>query len=216
MMRRIDLLPSTYAERRRERRNIGLVMLAGLAVLALLLFYWVYLGSQVESEKNELAQVQASNEALRADIAQLQKFREKADEVAGKKAALVQVTGLDIDWPAVLTEIALVTPTDVWLTQLSGSRAGSEGEAPAPTELAEIRIAKNAPSSRLLFTGRALSMPAVAKWLLRLEEVRGVSAVGLQNAAQEELDGQEIYNFQSSVELNEKVLAKRFSPEGTP
>ena len=35
-MKRIDLLPQRYAEQRRQRRKLGLVMVAGLVALLLL------------------------------------------------------------------------------------------------------------------------------------------------------------------------------------
>lgn len=223
MMRRIDLLPSTYAEKRRDRRNIGLVMLAGLAVLALLLFYWVYLGTKVDNANEELAQVEARNQSLQEEIARLQRFQDLETEVAQKRQALIAVTARDVDWPTVLTEIALVTPTDVWFTQMAGSRAGSEGETPAPTEVAEVRLAKQTPAGRVTFTGQALTMPAVAKLLVRLEEIRGVTAVYLQNATEEESqeageDGGEgtttrVVTFDSSIELTPNVLNDRFSED---
>jgi Tfp pilus assembly protein PilN len=222
MMRRIDLLPSVYAEKRRERRNIGLVMLAGLAVLALLLFYWVILGSRIDSANEELADVEARNQQLQAQITRLQQFADLELEVAQKRTALAAVTALDVDWPTVLTELALVTPTDVWFTGMQGSRAGSEGETPAPTETAEVRIAKTSPSGRITFTGQALSMPAVAKLLVRLEEVRGVTAVYLQNAVEGEgQQGDEgggttrLVTFDSSIELTQNVLSDRFGEEGS-
>ena len=222
MMRRIDLLPSAYAEKRRERRNIGLVMLAGLAVLALLMFYWVLLGQKVDSANDELADVEANNQQLQAQITELQQFQDLETEVAQKKQALATVTARDVDWPTLLTEIALVTPTDVWFTQMGGSRAGSEGETPAPTELAEVRISKNAAAGRITFAGRALTMPAVAKLLVRLEEVRGVTAVYLQNAVEEEQEGEgsdgeasvtRVVSFDTSIELTDKVLSQRFAED---
>lgn len=213
MMRRIDLLPTTYAEKRRERRNIGLVMLAGLAVLALLLFYWVVLGTRVNHKKTELRAIEASNAQLETQIARLQEFQALADELAAKQAALVQVTALDVDWSALLTEVALVTPSDVWLTQLSGSRLGSEGETPAGTETALVRINKNAPTGRITFSGRALDMPDVATWLMRLQDVRGATAIYLSNAIEEKLENQEVITFENTVELTQKVLSKRFEEE---
>ena len=221
-MRRIDLLPSTYAEKRRDRRNIGLVMLAGLAVLALLMFYWVLLGQRVDNANQDLADVEARNQSLQAQITRLQQFQDLETEVAQKEQALAAVTARDVDWATLLTELALVTPTDVWFTTMNGSRAGSEGEAPATTELAEVRISKNAPAGRVTFSGQAMDMPAVAKLLVRLEEVRGVTAAFLQNAVEEDQEGggedaslNRLVSFETSVELTDKVLNQRFA-EGAP
>lgn len=214
MMRRIDLLPSSYAEKRRERRNIGLVMLAGFAVLALLAFYWVMLGTQIKDAEQELEAVNRENLALQQRITQLQNFQALEDEVTAKRNALTMVLGSDVDWPALLTELALVTPNDVWLTELNASRAGAEGETPAMTEPAEVRISKTAPAGRVTFQGRALSMPAVAKWMLRLQDVRGVTATYLDNATEEEIEERVLVGFSSSVELTNKALSERFTGTG--
>ncbi|MGH2754381.1 MAG: hypothetical protein ACRDLB_08085, partial [Actinomycetota bacterium] len=72
MMRRIDLLPSKYAEKRRERRNVALALVAGVVVLLLLVAYWFVLGGKLSSERDRLSEVQAQNEALQARISELQ------------------------------------------------------------------------------------------------------------------------------------------------
>jgi Tfp pilus assembly protein PilN len=213
-MRRMDLLPSTYAEQRRDKRNIGLVMLAGLSVLALLLFYWIMLGSKVKDKEDELTEVQQTNTQLQNQIAELQRFQDLATEVAAKEEALVQVTGLDIDWSALMTEVALVTPSDVWLTSMAGSRAGSAGETPVGTESALVRISKNAAAGRITFQGRALDMVDVATWLDALRDVRGVTAVFLNNADETPVEDRILVTFETTVELTEAARANRFTTEG--
>ena len=212
MMRRIDLLPSIYEERRRQRKNITGVFIAGLLVLLLLLGWWFYLGMQINDANDDLDQVVATNDALEVQIAELQRFAELDREVQEKRTALQTVFAGDIDWPALLTEIAMVVPGEVWLTNLSASAGTTEGAEPVGTETAPIRIDEKEPFGRISFTGNSLSMPGVAKWMLRLESVREFFAVYLNNATAG--DGEDgtvsLVDFDSTLELSNKAASGRF------
>ena len=211
MMRRIDLLPSVYAERRRQRRNVISVFVAGLLVLLLLLGWWFYLGIQINDAEDELAQVIAQNDALEAEIAELQRFAQLAAEVEAKRTALQTVFAGDIDWPALLTEVAMVIPGEVWLTNFTASAGSTEGATPVGTETAAVRIDDGEPFGRISFSGTSLSMPGVAKWMIRLESVKEFFAVYLNNAtATEEEGGVPTVGFESTLELSEKAASRRF------
>ena len=89
----------------------------------------------------------------------------------------------DLDWPALMTEIAMVIPDDVWLTGLEDASAGSTGGATTvPTETNPIDIDTRTPFGRISFSGNALSMRAVANWLIRQETVEDFLAVYLGTA----------------------------------
>jgi Tfp pilus assembly protein PilN len=212
-MRRIDLLPQRYAEQRRQRRNLGLVVVAGLVALLLLVGWWFLLGQQIGNAEDQLADVQATNAQLESQIAELQRFAELEAEVQAKRQALRTVFAGDVDWPAVLTEVAMVVPGEVWLTNLTASAGQTEGAAPVGTETAEVRISKGQPFGRIQFQGQSLSMPGIARWMLRLESVREFAAVYLNSAAEAE-GGEgtavEIVTFDNTLELSNKAASGRF------
>ena len=211
MMRRIDLLPPRYAERRRQRRNLITVGLAGLLFVLLMLGWWVYLGMQINDAQDELAQVQATNDNLQAQIDALQRFAELDAEVQAKRTALQTVMAGDVDWPALLTEIAMVVPGEVWLTNMTASAGTTEGASPVGTESAPIRIAAQEPFGRIQFQGNSLSMPGVARWMLRLETVREFFAVYLNSAiAAEEDTGLGVVTFDNTLELSNRAASGRF------
>lgn len=211
-MRRIDLLPPVYAQRRRQRRNLGLVAVAGLLVLLLLLGWWLLLGFQVNDAENRLVDVQTRNAQLEEQIAELQRFAELAAEVEAKRTALQTVFAGDVDWPALMTEIAMVIPGEVWLTNLTASAGQTEGAAPVGTETAAVRIDSKEPFGRIAFNGTSLSMPGVAKWMLRLETVREFFAVYLNSAAAAEGDeaGVRLVTFDNTLELSNRAASRRF------
>ncbi len=211
MMRRIDLLPSAYQERRRERRNIGLVVVAGMLVLLLVIGWWIILGTRVGAERDKLADAQRTNQLLQAQIAELSRFADLEAEVTAKRQALVAVMTGDVDWPALMTEIAMVIPGEVWLTGLSASAGMTEGAAPVGTETAPIRVSDQTPFGRISFQGKSLTMPGVAKWLVSLRNVREFAAIWLNTATLAQAEGQvDTVDFDSTLELSDRAASRRF------
>jgi Tfp pilus assembly protein PilN len=215
MMRRIDLLPSVYAQRRQERRNLALAVVAGLLVFLIFVGWWVFLGFRINAAEQDLADVQARNATLQAEIAELQEFVELQNEVDSKRTALQTVFAGDIDWPSVMTEVAMVIPGEVWLTSFNASAGTTEGATTVPTETNPIRITSQEPVGRIQFSGNALTMPGVAKWMIRLESVEEFFAVYLGNATQGASDeGTPTVSFTSTLELGPEALSGRFQRLG--
>lgn len=211
MMRRIDLLPSTYQERRRQRRNIGLVVVSGMLVLLLVIGWWFLLGSQVDTERDRLDAAQRENASLQAEIKTLEEFAALDAEVTSKRQALVAVMTGDVDWPAVMTEVAMVIPGEVWLTSMSGSAGATEGAAPVGTETAPIRVSQEVPFGRISFQGKSLTMSGVARWLVSLRNVKEFAAIWLNTATLTDSEGQTpTIDFDSTLELDDGAASRRF------
>jgi Tfp pilus assembly protein PilN len=212
MMRQVDLLPERYSQRRRERRNIAFVGLAGLLVVVLLIGYWFILGARVTDEENTLAEAQARNATLQAEINKLQVFAELEAEVKAKREALVTVMTGDLNWPAIMTELAMVIPGEVWLTQLTASAGATEGSAPVGTETNPIPLSNKTITGRIDFQGNALSMPGVAKWLIRLGSVKKFDAIWLSSAtaSEETAELPSVVAFNNTIQLGLKALSQRF------
>ena len=210
MMRRIELLPESYLKKQRERRSITMILLAGLLVLLLLLVWWVKLGFDVDNAEGDLAAIQADNRELTAQINALQQFAALEGEVNEKEQALVAVMTGDIDWPLLLTEVAMAVPGEVWLTSFTASAGNTEGSAPVATETAPIRESAKTPTGRIAFSGTSLTMPGVAKWLIRQELSKRFESIFLNDATLTEEFSSDAFDFQSTLELNDEALSERF------
>jgi Tfp pilus assembly protein PilN len=210
MMRPIDLLPPAYAERRRQRRNLGIVVVIGLIVLGLLFVWWFMLGTQIAARRNELTSIEQRNASLQAEIDELQRFAALEQEVIAKEEALFSVMQGDLAWPSILTEIAMVIPGEIWFDQLSGSAGITEGATPVGTETAAVRVSERQTVGRLQFQGNSLTMNGVSKWLIRLAGVRGFNAVWLNSATEGDLETATVVSFDNTIELGRPALSQRF------
>lgn len=212
MMRRIDLLPESYAARRRHRRNVGTIVVAALVALAVLIAWWAMLGGQISSAESELADVEARNAQLRAQIAELRQFEALEQEVEAKEQALATVMRGDVAWPVVLTEVAMLVPGEIWFENLTASAGQAEGATQVGTETAPIRVTDQTPFGRIQFQGSSLSMSGVGKWLVRLASARRFTSVYLNSAVRSEAQGAtETFDFDSTVELTRRAASERFA-----
>ena len=210
-MRRIDLLPPSYQQRRRERSSLVIAGVAIAVIVLLLVGWWFYLGLKVSDAEDELAAIKTSNAELDAQIAELQRFVALQNEVDAKRGALQAVMTGDIDWPGVLAEIAMVIPSEVWLTNLTASAGVTEGAVTVPTETSPIPISDLEPFGRIQFQGQSLSMAGVAKWMVRLESVESFFATYLQNATEgASPTGGTIFTFGTTIQLSPESSSGRF------
>lgn len=213
-MRRIDLLPAAYLERRRQRRNVASIVGAALVVFLLLMVWFLLLTTQISDANDELADVRRQNDVLEAEIAELARFAALEAEVQSKRTALQTVMAGDIDWPAMMTQIAMVIPGEVWLGSFTTSAGTTEGAAPAGTETNAIRISQRFPAGRIQFDGHSVCMPGVARWLIRLGTVEDFSAIWLTSATEQDTrPGCEQVDFTSTLELSETAVSNRFQGE---
>ncbi len=112
----------------------------------------------------------------------------------------------------------MVVPGEVWLTGLQGSAVTDESSL-VGTEDAEIDVARKESFGRVQFQGTSLSMPGIGKWMVRLGSVKDFQAVWLttatEQAGQIEQGIPATFDFDSTIEFNEKAASLRFQ-EGRP
>lgn len=191
--RRINLLPPELQERRRGRQlTTALVM--GIAVLVGLMA--VTYGAQevrLRAERNALADQEARNAELQAQVAELREFQALEDELQEKTELLGRVSDSEVRWSVLLADLSLVIPSDVWLTTLSGSITESAEEE--ATTLGQIQL-----------NGTTFTHPDVARWLARLSSVDAFVFPYLSLSAQGTIGTVEVVNFTSSVQLSPQAL----------
>jgi Tfp pilus assembly protein PilN len=202
-MRQINLLPPEIAQRRRVREVTILIGAAGLAVLALLIVVFFVQTARLASERGRLEDVQSQNAALQRKVDSLQALAQLETTLKTKEQLLGQLTQNEVRWSVLLNDVSLVIPSDVWLTNFSGSIQASLGATLPPGE----------PVGNISLAGSSFTHLDVAKWLSRLALVREFTFPYLTLSSKTGTPAQELVAFNSSVQLSSAAL-RRNQPGG--
>jgi Tfp pilus assembly protein PilN len=149
----------------------------GLAAVTML----VLTNNKVSDRKAEISQLKQEEAAASARAAQFAPFA-SFDSVEQQRSATVKsLADSRFDWERVMRELALVMPSDVWLTELSGSTAaggaaGTTDPSAATTDTSSIA----APSLHIV--GCGAGQESVAGFLSALRDIDGVTRVGLTSS----------------------------------
>jgi Tfp pilus assembly protein PilN len=180
-MRPVNLIPPE--DRRGDKApmrtgNLAYVLVGGLAVLLLAVIATALTSKQIsdkESEQQgleqELVQATARADSLKA----FADFRAVQETRAATVSSLAQSR---FDWERVIRELSLVLPSDVQLVGMSGSVSAEV----QPPESEGVSLRSSIPGPALELTGCAPGQDAVAALIAALEDIDGVTRVGLASS----------------------------------
>ena len=189
-MRSVNLMPPDERRDGRAPMRAGAasyVLLAALGLGLLMVIATALTGKQVsdrESEKSELtaelADVTAQAEALRP-------FSEFRAMQEARTATVTSLAESRFDWERVMRELSLVIGDDVWLTSMTGTvTPGVEvGEGTA------VALRSTVAGPALELVGCVTSENALAGFITALEDIDGVTRVGLQSSELSTTQGQQ-------------------------
>ncbi|MFY9587728.1 MAG: hypothetical protein WAT66_09765 [Actinomycetota bacterium] len=199
-MRQINLLPPEIAQRRRARQITVALGAAGLGLVALLIIVFLVQAARLSGERGNLEDAKRQNSALQRQISSLQSFATLQQTLRTKEQLLDRLTSNEVRWSVLLNDISLVIPSDVWLSNLSGSV-----QAPTPG----TPVTTNAPVGTIQVTGNTFTHLDVAKWLSRVAGVREFAFPYLSLSAK----AATTVTFNSSLQLSQSAL-RRNQPGG--
>jgi Tfp pilus assembly protein PilN len=155
---------------------VGAIGAALVAVVALVLTQ-----NGITEKENQIGELEVAQQAATQRAQALAPYAEFASLQEQREVTIRTLAESRFDWERVLRELALVIPADVSLTQLEAQTAGSEG--------ADASTGAGTPS--LAMAGCATEHDAVARFVAALEDIDGVTRVGLESSvAPDEAEGQ--------------------------
>jgi Tfp pilus assembly protein PilN len=223
---RVNLLPEEILAARGFRK---VQIRLALAVLTTVLFasggvFWAQ--SRVSSAQSHLDGTTARSAALRQEEARYAEVPRLTAAVAAAKAAREQALGQDLLWYRLMSDVALATPSNVWLTTMDASLTATPAGAPTgPTGAAgSAGTAGSAGAAaggldpllptgigKMTVTGTADSYPDVAAWLDAVGRVHGLDGSTLQTVTRENATGgSSQLQFTTSVVIVSTVLSHRY------
>ena len=187
-MRGVDLTPPE------ERRGSGaptrtgglhyIVLVAlGLGLLAVIVT--AFTSKQVSDGKADVARLEQELSQSTATATALQPFADFRKAQVARSATVTSLAQSRFDWERVMNELALVLPDDIWLVNLTATVLPDvqlEGGGGVTT-----RASIEGPALELV--GCAPSQDAVAAFVATLEDIDGVTRVGLASSELPETTG---------------------------
>jgi Tfp pilus assembly protein PilN len=180
-MRPVNLIPPDERGSDHAAMRTGAfsyVLIAALALGLLGIIALAFTSKQVSDRQSEVTQLQAEEQHAEAKAQSVQAFANFRAVQEQRSATVTSLAQSRFDWQRVINELARVVPSNVWLVQLSGTVNPTVTVSDAP----DISIRDQVPGPALELVGCAPSQDAVAGLVSSLEEIDGVTRVGVQQS----------------------------------
>jgi Tfp pilus assembly protein PilN len=197
-MRAVNLLPRQQVEQKKEQPNVVALVggIGGAVVVLALVGGFLLANRSVDRQRQALADARSLLAATPAHhvSAKTTAFRSAILSQREERAlALAAAIGKRVSWDRILSHMALVMPSDVWLTKVSGSvplqSALPPGTVPpAPTAIPAVPTA-------LEIDGYTYSQPGVARFIERLSVDPDLKNVQLKSSVAQPLGSQTVIKF---------------------
>lgn len=157
------------------------VVLGGLVVALLAVVAVVLANNQIAERKGEVAKLEREDAAAAAKAQRLAAYTEFRAMSEQRVATVSELADSRFDWERVMRELALILPSDAWLVGLTATAApGVTVDGGSTGDTSAMRAA--APGPALELSGCAKGQEAVARFVTALEDIDGVTRVGVQSS----------------------------------
>lgn len=156
------------------------VILAGLVVLLLGVVGLVLAGNEVTDREADVATLEVEDARAATKAQRLAAYTGFQEMSEARVATVSDLADSRFDWERVMRELALILPEDVWLVGLTATAAPGVSVEGAGGDASGMRAA--APGPALELSGCADGQRAVAGFVGALEDIDGVTRVGVQSS----------------------------------
>jgi Tfp pilus assembly protein PilN len=144
--------------------------------------------NQISDRKAEVSELQAQLTQAEARSERLSAFGQFAALQKARQDTVSNLAQSRFDWERVLRELAIVAPSDVWLTDVTGS--ASAGSAPSgSTSSGASSATAGILGPSLQIEGCSDGHEAVASFLAALRDIDGVTRVTVINSDRQDASG---------------------------
>jgi Tfp pilus assembly protein PilN len=180
-MRPVNLIP---AEERRDGNAqlrggpLAYILVIALAALLIGVTVLVITNNEISSSEAEVTRLQKENKAAQAKANRLAAYTQFGGIHDQRVATITDLATSRFDWERVVRELSLILPSNVWLTNLTGTANPSVSVNGA----AGIGLRSSIPGPALELLGCATGQDAVAGFISDLKDIDGVTRVGIQSS----------------------------------
>jgi Tfp pilus assembly protein PilN len=189
-MRAVNLIPPD--ERRGDHAPLRTgvftyVLVGGLALFLLGIVVVALTSKQINDRQGEKQGLEQELDQATAKAQSLQAFTDFRAAQETRAATVTSLAASRFDWQRVMHELSLILPSDVWLNSITGTvspnvtiDSGGSGGASGGSGGSGLRAEIAGPA--LEITGCATGQDAVAGFVASLEDIDGVTRVGLDSS----------------------------------
>jgi Tfp pilus assembly protein PilN len=180
-MRAVNLIPKDYrrgALAGRGGETLSYALIGGLAVVLVAVLAVILTGNQVSARQAQVAELKQQESDARQAADALQPFANFASLQQSRTATVSSLAQSRFDWERVMSELSKVLPGDIWLTKLTGKvvpGVSLDNEA-------SLSARDNIEGPALEIVGCAPGQEQVAAFVAALEDIDGVTRVGVQSS----------------------------------
>jgi Tfp pilus assembly protein PilN len=210
---RVNLLPPEIVDARGFRKVQVRLSAAVLVTLLAAAGGTIWAQGQVGTAQSALDVTTAQTSVLHRQEAQYAEVPRVTSALATARTARETSMAQDLLWYRLMSDIALATPSNVWLTTMNvtltsagstakvgSSTSGATGDPLLPTGIGTVTI-----------TGTAASYPDVAAWLEAVVRIHGLDGSTLQTATRASSTGSAgQLQFTSQIVVLPSVLSHRY------
>jgi Tfp pilus assembly protein PilN len=183
-MRPINLIPPE--DRRGEQAPLRTgplpyILLGALVAVLLGVTALVLVGNQISASKAEVAKLEGEDAVASAQAQQLASYTAFRSMSEQRVATVQSLADSRFDWERVMRELALVLPSNVWLTGLTAT-ASPEVSLEGGGGSAGGTLRAQVPGPALEMNGCASGQEAVAGFVTALKDIDGVTRVGVESS----------------------------------
>lgn len=166
----INLLPREVQDKRSGEKLIVMALLGLVGFAGVLGFLYAFNSWQIKMSEDQVAMLQDQTARMNATIDGLRIYEQRLQEIQRRKQVMERAIAGQILWSKVLEEIMIATPNDVSLQSLTGNDQGItfDGLVTDPEDNPDQ------------------GHKPVAKWLLRLADIKPQSDVWLSSTSKDE------------------------------
>ncbi len=207
-MSRVNLLPSEIKKGQETRRRFVLFVLAGIALILLVIGFWFVQSMRLSSVQSDIDAQEQTNASLQQEINGLQKYEQLQTEAQQQQQLLDTAYANEVSFSGMLLDVSKVIPSDTYLTNFSSTleaptAAGSSSSTSTSTTTTTTTFV-----GTMSFSGETLHFSSLSTWLNRLESVQGWANPWTSNVtADSAVAG--AYQFDTSVDLTQDALTQR-------
>lgn len=157
------------------------VLLGALVAVLVAVVALVLADNQVAERKGEVAKLEREDATAAAKAERLAAYTEFRTMSEQRVTTVSDLADSRFDWERVMRELALILPSDAWLVGLTATAApGVSVEGGSTGDTSGMRGAVPGPALEL--SGCAKGQEAVASFVTSLEDIDGVTRVGVESS----------------------------------